>query len=341
MSEAAESLSGIDKAAILLMAVGPETASKVVSNLSPAEVERLGIRMSNMGGITRELVEGSLRKFVEEIREQTSLGVRSEDYLKAMLVAALGDERAKMLIDRITINGRTKGLDALKWMEPRAMADLIRSEHPQIIALILSFISDQQAGKVLSMLPPELRSDIVMRIAMLDDVPPQAVRELDRVLEMHTASRASEQQSNLAGEGEERGGVSSAAAIMNALPPEVCEDVLEQIRKEDERLSSTIKEKMFIFEDLINVDDRGIQSLLREVTTEDLVMALKGASDMMNQKILKNMSQRAAELLRDDMDAKGPVRLSEVEDAQRRICDSAQQMADEGRLMLGSGDDFV
>ncbi len=333
-------LTGLDKAAVLLMAVGQEYASRIFANLTPQEAEQIGIRMASLEGITRPTVESSINEFVSNIREQTSLGVRNEDYLKGVLINSMGSEKAQKLFDRIARNGRTQGLDSLRWLEPKAIVDLVRFEHPQIVALMLSYVDGAQASRVIQLLPEELKAEVVMRIAAMDEVPPNALRELDRVLEQTTSSLGAPSIGAIATP-DGFGGVNSAAAILNGLPPEAQEIVMEKIKEENEDLQKRIEDQMFIFEDLNRLDDRGIQTLLREVSTDDLVLALKGASEEMNDKILRNMSSRAAELLKDDMDARGPVRLSEVEESQKRVCDQAKAMADEGKIMLGGGEDMV
>lgn len=333
-----DSMSGLDKAAIFLMAIGQDLASKVVSNLPPREVEKIGMRISSLDNITRDLVEVSLADFLRDVQNQTALGVKTEEYMRTVLVNALGTDRAQELIDRITMNGRTEGLDSLRYMDSREIADLIREEHPQIIALVLSYLDGDQAGRVLSLMPEDLRADIVVRIANLEEITPHAIRELDRVLEQHQDRAKAHSGPS---KPDDLGGIPAAAAIMNAVEDDVEEVVMERISEEDEDLSSAIRERMFVLEDLLTVDDRSIQTLLREVTTDDLVLALKGASDDMQTKILKNMSSRAAELLKDDMDAKGPVRLSEVEEAQRRICEVALRLGEEGKMVLAGGEDMV
>ena len=253
-----------------------------------------------------------------------------------MLVEALGEDKASGLIDRILIGRNTKGLDALKWMDARAVAEIIRLEHPQIIAIVLSYLDPDHAAEVLSFLPERLRPDVVMRIALLDGIPPAALQELDEILEKQFAGSDNVKSSPGVG------GIKRAADILNFMESSVESQILETIKEADADLSQQIQDKMFVFENLVDVDDRGIQALLREVSTDTLIIALKGADEAIKEKIFKNMSKRAAEMLKEDLEAKGPVRVSEVEAAQKEILAIARRMAESGELVLGGkGEEFV
>ena len=259
---------------------------------------------------------------------QTGLGVGNDDYIRAMLTQALGDDKAASLIDRILIGGNTTGLDTLKWMEPRAVGDIIRYEHPQIQAIVISYLDPDQAAEILASLDEKVRLDVMMRVASLESVQPQALQELNDILEKQFSGGSAAQTSRI-------GGVKRAADIMNFMDRSIEGSLMDAIKDMDPDLASTIEDLMFVFDNLKDVDDRGIQALLREVSSEVLVVALKGADDSVKEKIFKNMSKRAAELLQDDLEAKGPVRVSEVESAQKDIITIARRMAEAGEITLG------
>lgn len=326
----------ITQSAIFLMALGQDHASSIISKLSEKEVETLGACISGMGRVSREDIEKSLSTFVEDVREQTAFGLDNGSYLEQLLGDALGEDKARTIIERIDMLGEPASIEALKRMGAPGVLEIIRNEHPQIIAVVLSLLDGKVAGEVMKSLPEEAHIDMLMRVARLNTLAPSALRELDVVLE----SRVSKRQVPTAGD-ESVGGEQAAATLINNLGPELGDVLKEKMREEDEALATRVAALMFVFEDLLGVDDRGIQTLLRDVSTEDLVIGLKGASAEMNDKILSNMSSRAAELLKDDMDARGPVRLADVEEAQKRVCDIAKNLEAEGKLMIGGGDDFV
>jgi len=322
--------SNLEQAAILLMALGEEDAAEILKHLGPKEVHRLGSIMTDLGYIHQKEVEVVLGKFLDDVKSLTGLGVGSDDYIRKMLVAALGEDKAGGLIDRILMDGNTAGLDTLRWMEPRSIADIVRDEHPQIQAIVVAYLDSDQSAEVLSFMPEKVRLDIMLRVATLDTVQPSALQEFNDILEKQFSGSATSQ-------GKDMGGLKVAAEIMNNLGGAVEGELMESIREMDEQMAIQIQDLMFIFDNLEEVDDRGIQALLREVSSEMLIMALKGAEVALQEKIFKNMSKRAAELLRDDLEAKGPVRLSEVESAQKEILVIARRMADSGEIMLGGG----
>lgn len=321
-------LSKIEKAAVLLLSLGESDAAQVLRHLGPKEVQRVGTTMAQMRNVHREQVEGVMTEFVEIVSEQTSLGVGSDGYIRKMLTQALGEDKAGGLIDRILLGGNTSGLDSLKWMEPRAVADVIRYEHPQIQAIVVAYLDPDQAGEVLSHFDHKVRLDIVLRVSSLNTVQPAALKELNLILEKQFAGNSNTTRATL-------GGVKRAADIMNYLDSSIEGQLMDAIRDVDEDLSSQIEDLMFVFDNLADVDDRGIQTLLREVSSDVLVIALKGADEAIKEKVFKNMSKRAGELLRDDLEAKGPVRVSEVEAAQKEILTIARRMAEAGEIVLG------
>jgi len=328
-------LTKIDQAAVLLMSLGEKDAAAVLRHLGPKEVQRIGAAMTQLQNIQQEQVADIVNGFLVEARTLTGLGVGADSYIRNMLVEALGADKANSLVDRILLGGNTSGLDTLKWMDARSVADLIRHEHPQIQAIVVAYLDPDQAAEVLGGLQEKQRLDIIMRVAALDSVHPSALQELNDILEKQFSGNAASQTKAM-------GGIKVAANIMNNLDASMEGELMESIRELDEDLGGKIQDLMFVFDDLKNVDDRGIQALLREVSSEVLILALKGSDEELKEKIFKNMSKRAAELLRDDLEAKGPVRVSDVEGAQKEILTIARRMADSGEIMLGgSGEDMI
>lgn len=321
-------LTKIDKAAIFLLSLGETDAAQVLRHMGPKEVQRVGVAMAQMRNVHRDQVELVMQEFIETVGDQTSLGVGSDGYIRKMLTQALGEDKANGLIDRILLGGNTSGLDSLKWMEPRAVADVIRYEHPQIQAIVVAYLDPDQAGEVLGHFDHKVRLDIILRVSSLNTVQPAALKELNQILEKQFSGNSNTSRTSL-------GGVKRAADIMNFLDSSIEGQLMDSIRETDVDLSTRIEDLMFVFNNLADIDDRGIQSLLREVASDVLVLALKGADDAVQAKIFKNMSKRAAELLRDDLEAKGPVRVSDVEAAQKEILTIARRMAEAGEIVLG------
>lgn len=336
MAEQPTTLTGVDKAAIFLMTLGEQAAAQIIKHLGPREVQKIGVAMASLQNVSRDMVNVTVDEFVTKIHEQTALGIGSDEYIRKVLVDALGEDKAKGMIDRILLGGNTKGLESLKWMDARSVVELIRFEHPQIIAIVLSYLDSDQAAEVLAALPENTRADLLLRVATMDAVQPAAMKELNDMLEVQLRGGSSGQASTM-------GGIKCAANILNFVERSIEAGISEQIAEADSDLSQKIHDLMFTFENLIEVDDRGIQTLLREVSTENLVLALKGTEDALKNKIFKNMSQRAADMLRDDLETKGPVRLSEVEAAQKEIITIARRLADEGQISLGGagGEEMV
>ncbi len=329
-------LSGIERTAVLLMTLGEQDAAEVMKLLNPKEVQKIGEAMAGLGSIDRDTVDDVLSEFCDTVDEQTALGIGNEEYLRNVLVNALGEDKAGNIIDRILMGHDAKGLETLKWMEPRAVAEMIRLEHPQIIAIILSYLESDHAAEILAALPENMQTDVLIRVATLDGIQPSALHELDEMLEKQFSGNSDSLKS--AG----MGGIKTAANLLNFLDSSIEAPLMEKLKEVDEELGQNIQDLMFVFDNLIDVDDRGIQALLREISSENLIVALKGADEEVKEKIIKNMSKRAAEMLRDDLEAKGPVRLSEVEAAQKEILSIARRMSESGEISLGGGgDDFV
>ena len=330
-------MNGSERAAILLMTLGEADAAQVLKHMTPKEVQKIGEAMAAMQNVAKDSVSDVLGDFCDTVDEQTELGIGNEDYLKNVLNSALGEEKAANIIDRILLGSHSKGLDALKWMEPRAVADIIRLEHPQIIAIVLSYLEQDQAADVLAALPENMRVDVVMRIATLDGIQPSAIHELDEMLEKQFSGNSDAIRTSAVG------GIKTAASIMNFMDSNLESEIMEKVKEIDDDIGNGIQDHMFVFENLIEVDDRGIQALLREVSAETLIVALKGADETVKEKILKNMSRRAGEMLKDDLESRGPVKLSEVEAGQKEILTVARRMAETGEISLGGkgGDEYV
>lgn len=329
-------MSGAERAAIFLMSLGEDEAAKILRYMDPAEVQSLGAAMTSLKSVTQAHIGTVLDQFVNNIGNESSLSIGSQDYLKKILTRAMGREKANSMMSKV-VGGeqQPKGLEALRWMTPGAIVRVIRDENPQIIAIILTHLEREQAGEVLGLLPDELQSDVVMRIATLDKVHPSALRELDEILDRRFAEDPDVEISGI-------GGTKAAAEILNTVDSDIESRVMDSIKDNDVDMGEEIQEKMFVFENLLGLDERGFQTMLREVSNEKIVMALKGSSKAMEEKIFRNMSKNAAEMMRDDLEAMGPVRLSEVEEAQKSIIAIAQRMNEEGQITLaGKGDEFV
>ncbi|MBI4809588.1 MAG: flagellar motor switch protein FliG [Nitrosomonadales bacterium] len=317
---------GINKSAILLMTLGANEAADVMKYLEPKEVQKISAAMVTLRDLSRGQITEVFDEFHQLASEKTTIGMDSGDYIRDMLTKALGDDKAAGLLDRILHNSDTSGIESLKWMEPSSVADLIANEHPQIIATIMVHLEPDQAASVMALLAERVRNDVMLRIATLDSVQPTALQELNDVLVKLLAGNAGGKKSI-------RGGIKTAAEILNYMGNQ--EAVLESVRTHDAELAQKMMDEMFVFEDLLEVEDRGIQLVLREVQSESLIVALKGASEELREKVFKNMSQRAAEMLREDLESKGPVKLSDVEAEQKEILKVVRRLADEGQVVIG------
>jgi flagellar motor switch protein FliG len=328
---------GLENAAILLMSLGEEEAAGVFKHLEPKEVQRLGETIAKMKTITRDKVDSVLEKFSTVAATQSSLVPDTDAYVKSVLKRALGDDKADLLIGRILQTRDIAGIERLKWMDASAVAELLRQEHPQIVATILVHLEQDQAGAVLKLFPERARNEVLIRIASLDGIQPEALQDLNDVMsQLLAGGSAKPKRASL-------GGVKTAAEIINLLGTPVETSALDFIREADAELAQQIQDNMFTFDDLMRLDDKGIQALLKEVQSDSLVVALKGATPELRERIFKNMSSRAAETLKEDLDSRGPVRLSEVENEQKELLKVVRRLAEEGQLVLssGGGDDFV
>jgi len=327
---------GLEHAAILLMTLGEEQAAEVFKHLAPRDVQRLGEAITRMKVVPRDRVTAVMERFEKQAGGDSVLVADNDAYVKGVLRRALGEDKAALLIDRIVQGNGVAGIDTLKWMDPSAVAELLRHEHPQIVAAILVHLEADQAAAVLRLLGERQRNEVMVRIATLDGIQPAALQDLNEVMSQVLAGGQRARKASL-------GGAKTAAEILNMMGGAIETAVLDFVREADNDLAQKIMDNMFVFDDLEKVDDKGIQALLREVQSESLVVALKGATPSLRDKIFRNMSTRAAETLREDLDSRGPVRLSEVEAEQKEMLKTVRRLADEGQIVLGGGgdDDFV
>jgi flagellar motor switch protein FliG len=312
-------------AAVLLLALGEHEAATVLKHLDAKTVQRLGSAMAQIKSASRDEVTSVVGDFVMTLEGQADIKVGTDDYIRKVLTDALGEDKAGGILDRILVTRKSKGLDVLKWMDPRTIAEIIRQEHPQVLAIITSYLDPDLAARVLAELPQWLQAEVLLRVSQLDGVQPTALGKLDEMIEKQIAGKGTSVSAKL-------GGTKSAAAILNFMPA----TTMEELRRADEEMAQTLQDLMFVFEDMLKVDDKGVQTLLREVDSARLVIAMKGADQALVQHFFKNMSQRAAEMLKDDMESRGPVKLSEVEAAQKEILVAARKLAEAGTIVLGN-----
>ena len=321
------------RAAVLMLLLGEEQAADIIKFLSPKEVQALGAAMVAAADLSQEAVNVVLDQFVDLLKKQTSLSLGNTDYVEKVMRRALGDDKAASVLGRILPGQGTKGLEILSWMDARSIAEMIRGEHPQVVAIILSLLESQVAADVLIYLPGDSRPEIMQRVASLDTVQPSAMAELEAIMKMQFSKNSSAKSSSF-------GGIEAAAKIMNSTKTELENSIMMGLSEIDPDLMQKIQDNMFTFENLVTVDNKGIQVLMRNVEPDQLMIALKGASEEVVARFMDNMSERARGMFRDDMEAKGPVRLADVEEAQKKIMRTARKLSDSGELMLG-GADFV
>ena len=329
-------LTGTQKSAILMMLLGEDEAAEVLKNLSPREVQHLGTAMYSVQTADQETVNSVLDEFLEIIKKQTSIGMGAGNYIRNVLNKALGDDKAQSVLSRITPASSERPIEILDWMDARSIAELVQDEHPQIVALIVSYLDYGLASDVLGLLELNLQSEVITRIAALEMVDPEALKELEKVMQRKFKANTSLRSSQV-------GGVKAAAKIMNFTKEAMEKRILTDVKKVDKDLMQAIQDNMFTFENLGMSDDRSLQTLLRSVETEDLILSLKGADEVLREKLFGCMSTRAAANIQDEMEALGPIRLTEVQNAQKRIIAVARKMSDEGTIVLAGrgGDEMV
>ena len=331
------SMSGLEMASILLLSLSEEDAGNILSKLEPKQVQKLGRQMAVTLDPGHDQVSYVHRRFVDDIQKFTSIGVGSHDFVRNALVAALGEDKASNLVDQIILSSGSKGLDTLKWMDARQVASIIQHEHPQIQTIVLAYLEPDQSASILAQFPERVRLDLTMRIANLSEVQPAALQELNDIMEKQFAGQAGAQSAKM-------GGPKAAAEIMNYLDTSIESPLMDSLREHDEELAQQIHDLMFVFDNLMDVEDRGIQMLLREVPNDVLQRALKGADEHLREKVYRNMSKRAVEMLREELEAMGPVRVADVEAAQKEVLAIIRRMADAGEIVInspGSGDQFI
>ena len=329
-----QALTKTQKTAIIMMVLGEEEAANVVGHLPPREVQHLGAAMVSVANVSQGAVDMVLDEFVLTMKQQTNLSMGTSDYVQRVFNKALGEDKASSVLNRIIPTRASNGLDILNWMDARSIAEMIRGEHPQIISIIVSFLEHEIAADVLHYLPEDLRADIIMRVAQLETIQPEALEELETIMQKQFTSNSAVKSSNV-------GGVNQAAKIMNFTKSDMETQIMGNLMERDEDLTGRIQDNMFVFDNLSGVDARSIQVLIRNIETDLLMVALKGADDLVKDTFLDNMSKRAGILFLDDMEAKGPMRISEVEEAQKDILRTARRLSDAGEMMLGGGADFV
>jgi flagellar motor switch protein FliG len=324
--------SGIEDAAIMLMSMGEEQASEVFKHLLPKEVQRLGETIAKLKAVPRERYESVVENFLKLAEAEHMLVADSDEYVRSVLRKALGEEKASLLLERILAGNDVTGIESLKWMEAQAVAELLRNEHPQIVAAILVHLEYDQTSQILKLLPDRMRNEVLMRVATLDGIQPAALKDLNEVLSNMLSGSDRARKSQL-------GGVKSAAEILNMMGSSVETSVLDYIRESDGDLAQMIMDNMFTFDDMIKLDDKAIQMVLKEVQSESLVISLKGATPELRERIFKNMSSRAAETLREDLETRGPVRVTDVEAEQKELLKVVRRLVEEGEISLGGGSD--
>src|SRR5450432_864462 len=328
MADKVDELAGTQRSAILLMSLGEQDAANVLKQLDAREVQKLGIAMAELKEVSREQMTSVLEKFIGLADSKSNIAGGSPDYVRRVLTQAVGKQKTDLLLDRLSSGQTGQGIEALKWMEAKAVAQIIGGEHPQIAAIVLSHLEAEQSAAILPLLTEDMRTEVLMRIASLNEVPQSALTELDQLVEKQANATPPVPLRRI-------GGARTVANILNAMERDKSGDELVKIEKADGDMHTRIKELLFIFDNLMDVDDRGIQTLLREVGSDTLAVALRGAEPEVQDKILRNMSKRAAEILKDDMEARGPVKLTDVEAAQKEVIVIAQRMAEEGTINLG------
>ncbi len=331
MASKMDDLQGTQRAAILLMSLGEQDAANLLKQLDARDVQKLGIAMAELQEVTRDQMTSVLDKFIGIVDKKADVAAGSTEYVRRVLTQAVGKQKADMLLDRVTSGQPGQGIEALKWMEAKAVAQIISGEHPQIAAIVLAHLEPDQAAAILPLLPEQMSTEVLMRIASLGQVPQSALNELDHLVEKQASASQPEVLRQI-------GGTRTVANILNAMAKDRSGQELGKIEQADTEMHQQIKDLLFIFDNLLNVDDRGIQAVLREVGSDTLALALRGAEPEVNDKIMRNMSKRAGEILRDDMEARGPVKLVEVEAAQKEIVAIAQRLAEEGTISLGGKD---
>lgn len=323
-------LSGKQKAAILLVALGPDVSANVFKHLNDEEIEELTLEIANMRAVEKEVKDMVLEEFYELCQAHDYINQGGIEYAREVLEKAVGKERANSILERLTATLQVRPFDAIRRTDPAQLMNFIQGEHPQTIAMIMAYLQPEQAAKVLSYLSPDVQADVSNRIALMDRTSPDIVKEVETVLERKMSAIVSNEYAAA-------GGIQSIVNILNFADRGTEKNILDRLEERDPELAEEIRKRMFVFEDIILLSDRAVQVVLRQVDTHDIALALKTASEDVTEKIFRNMSKRAAQMLKEDMEYMGPVRLREVEDAQQRIVNVIRQLEDSGEIIIARG----
>ncbi len=332
----ARGLTGKQKAAILLISLGPEVSAQIFKHLKDEEIEQLTLEIANIGKVKKEDKEGIISEFHDLLVAKEFISSGGIDYAKEILEKALGNQKAIDIINRLTATLQVKPFDFIRKTDPSQLLNFIQSEHPQTIALIIAYLAPDQAAAILSALPPERQADVARRIAIMDRTSPEVIREVERLLERKLSAVVSEDFTSA-------GGLQNIVEILNRVDRTTEKTIMESLEIQDPEMAEEIKRLMFVFEDIVQLDDRAIQQVLREVDSKDLALALKGASEEVSAKVQRNMSKRAADMLKEEIEYMGPVRLRDVEDAQQRIVNIIRKLEEAGEIIVarGGGDEII
>ncbi len=332
----ASDIPGRRKAAILLVILGPEKAAQVLKHLDESDVEMLTIEIANLGHVSEEEKRVVLQEFNNLLKARQMLATGGIEYAKKVLERAFGPEKAMKIIERLVSNLQVKPFEFVRKADPLQLVNFLQNEHPQVIALVLSYLDPPMAAQVLGALPEDLQVEVIKRIALLERTSPEIVKEIEKSLERKLSGIVSQQFSKV-------GGVDTAAEIMNNIDRQTEKAIMDRLSQDTPELAEEIRRRMFVFEDILKLDDRSIQLVLREVDTRDLAVALKGASEEVKEKIFKNMSKRAAQLLKDELEFMGPVRVKDVEEAQQKIINVIRRLEEAGEIVIarGGGEELI
>lgn len=327
----------LTKSAILMLALGSDEAAEIMKFLTPKEVQKLGSTMAGLKAVPKEDVDSAIYDFLREIEKSSDFGLDSDDFIRDVMNKALGEDKASNILNKILTNTDSSGIESLKWMDAETVAEFIKNEHPQIIATILVYLDPDQSAEIVTHFSDRLKQDVMLRIATLDGVKPVAIQELNDVMDKLLSNNENVKKQSM-------GGIETAAEIMNFINGDHETVIMDGITNHDEFMAQAIMDKMFVFDDIDQMDDRAIQTILREVQSDTLITAMKAASDGLKEKIFKNMSSRAADMMREDLEASGPMKLSDVETQQKEILNIVRRLADEGQIQMpgrGGDDEYV
>jgi len=322
-------MDGTDRAALLLLSIGEESAVKVLKQMQPKQVQKIGQSMAKLSMVGKQEVNHVIEDFFTQIEKQTNVDINVQEFAKNVFHQALGKDYAASYIDRLMSTESENGLDRLRWLDAKSVNNLIRNEHPQVVATVLINLDCEQAAEILSLIPEDKRTGIVLRMSALKSVKPEVLEELGNVINSLLSNQKRSAESKIVG-------IKQVADILNNVDSSVETKLLESLKSVDESLCEIIKENMFVFDNLAGVTETNMQKLIQKLSSDDMILALKGSDEIIKEKFFNNMSKRAAEIMRDDLDAKGPVKVSDVEKAQKKILVTARKLAEDGEITLRS-----